>query len=82
MKVYSSRMRWHNTRQEIIRLLVLPISAAARMESTLRQQAACRLWGGCMLHEQGASIAAEAYARISENYGACRVTSDPRRPMQ
>lgn len=33
--------------------------------------------GICMLHEQGASIAAEAYARISENYGACLVTSGP-----
>ncbi len=33
--------------------------------------------GVCMLHEQGASIAAEAYARISENYGACLVTSGP-----
>ena len=30
-----------------------------------------------MLHEQGASIAAEAYARISESYGACLVTSGP-----
>ena len=33
--------------------------------------------GVCTLHEQGASIAAEAYARISENYGACLVTSGP-----
>lgn len=33
--------------------------------------------GVCMLHEQGASIAAEAYARISGNYGACLVTSGP-----
>lgn len=33
--------------------------------------------GVCMLHEQGAAIAAEAYARISENYGACLVTSGP-----
>lgn len=33
--------------------------------------------GICMLHEQGAAIAAEAYARISENYGACLVTSGP-----
>lgn len=33
--------------------------------------------GVCMLHEQGASIAAEAYARISESYGACLVTSGP-----
>lgn len=35
------------------------------------------LEGICMLHEQGASIAAEAYARIHEGYGACLVTSGP-----
>jgi len=33
--------------------------------------------GICMLHEQAASIAAEAYARITENYGVCMVTSGP-----
>lgn len=33
--------------------------------------------GVFMLHEQGASIAAEAYARMSEGYGACLVTSGP-----
>ncbi|MHC1749826.1 MAG: thiamine pyrophosphate-binding protein [Cellulosilyticaceae bacterium] len=33
--------------------------------------------GICMLHEQGAAISAEAYARISENYGVCLVTSGP-----
>lgn len=31
----------------------------------------------CMLHEQPCSIAAEAYARISENFGVCVVTSGP-----
>lgn len=36
-----------------------------------------KLEGVCMLHEQGASIAAEAYARIREGYGACLVTSGP-----
>ncbi|WP_026888264.1 thiamine pyrophosphate-binding protein [Clostridium beijerinckii] len=35
------------------------------------------LKGICMLHEQGASIAAEAYARINEGYGVCLVTSGP-----
>lgn len=35
------------------------------------------LEGICMLHEQGASIAAEAYARIREGYGVCLVTSGP-----
>lgn len=33
--------------------------------------------GVFMLHEQGASIAAEAYARIREGYGVCLVTSGP-----
>lgn len=33
--------------------------------------------GVCMLHEQGASIAAEAYARIRDGYGCCLVTSGP-----
>lgn len=35
------------------------------------------LQGICMLHEQGAAIAAEAYARIKEGYGVCLVTSGP-----
>ena len=35
------------------------------------------LTGISMLHEQGASIAAESYARIAEGYGACLVTSGP-----
>ena len=36
-----------------------------------------KLKGVFMLHEQGASIAAEAYARIHEGFGACLVTSGP-----
>ena len=36
-----------------------------------------RVHGVFMLHEQGASIAAESYARIREGYGACLVTSGP-----
>lgn len=35
------------------------------------------LTGVCMLHEQGASIAAESYARVREGYGVCLVTSGP-----
>lgn len=31
----------------------------------------------CMLHEQAASIAAEAYARVSGNIAVCMVTSGP-----
>ena len=33
--------------------------------------------GVFMLHEQGASIAAESYARIREGFGVCLVTSGP-----
>ncbi len=36
-----------------------------------------QLEGVFMLHEQGASIAAEAYARVKDNYGCCLVTSGP-----
>lgn len=36
-----------------------------------------RLTGVFMLHEQGAAIAAEAYARIREGIGVCLVTSGP-----
>lgn len=36
-----------------------------------------QLEGVCMLHEQGASIAAEAYSRIREGYGVCHITSGP-----
>ena len=36
-----------------------------------------QLEGVFMLHEQGASVAAEAYARIREGYGVCLVTSGP-----
>lgn len=36
-----------------------------------------QLEGVFMLHEQGASVAAEAYARITEGYGVCLVTSGP-----
>lgn len=36
-----------------------------------------KLQGVFMLHEQGAAIAAEAYARIKEGYGVCLVTSGP-----
>lgn len=35
------------------------------------------LEGVFMIHEQGASIAAESYARVSEGYGCCLVTSGP-----
>ena len=36
-----------------------------------------KLSGVFMLHEQGAAIAAEAYARVRDGYGCCLVTSGP-----
>ena len=36
-----------------------------------------KLNGVFMLHEQGAAIAAEAYARVRDGYGCCLVTSGP-----
>lgn len=36
-----------------------------------------KLDGVCMLHEQGAAIAAEANARVRDGMGACLVTSGP-----
>ena len=36
-----------------------------------------KMSGVFMLHEQGASIAAESYARVNEGYGCCLVTSGP-----
>lgn len=35
------------------------------------------LEGVFMIHEQGAAIAAEAYARVTDGYGCCLVTSGP-----
>lgn len=48
---------------------------AMHMNNSLGQNP--KLDGVFMLHEQGASIAAEAYARIHEGYGVCLVTSGP-----
>ena len=48
---------------------------AMHMNNSLGQHE--KLKGVFMLHEQGASIAAESYARIHEGYGVCLVTSGP-----
>ncbi|MBR3040944.1 MAG: thiamine pyrophosphate-binding protein [Lachnospiraceae bacterium] len=48
---------------------------AMHMNNSLGQSK--KLTGVFMIHEQGASIAAESYARIHEGYGACLVTSGP-----
>lgn len=53
----------------------LPGGGAMHLNDSLGSSKSVK--GVCMLHEQAASIAAEAYARISENYGVCMVTSGP-----
>lgn len=48
---------------------------AMHMNNSLGQHKTLK--GVFMIHEQGASIAAESYARIHEGYGCCLVTSGP-----
>ena len=48
---------------------------AMHMNNSLGQHPILK--GVFMIHEQGASIAAESYARIKEGYGVCLVTSGP-----
>jgi len=48
---------------------------AMHMNNSLGQSS--RLTGVFELHEQGASISAEAYARVRDGYGCCLVTSGP-----
>jgi acetolactate synthase-1/2/3 large subunit len=53
----------------------LPGGGAMHMNDSLGQST--KLQSICMLHEQAAAIAAEAYSRISENIGVCMTTSGP-----
>ena len=53
----------------------LPGGGAMHLDDSLGYNK--RLKPICMLHEQACSIAAEAYARISESFGVCVVTSGP-----
>ncbi|MCX5510527.1 thiamine pyrophosphate-binding protein [Pseudomonas sp. BJa3] len=53
----------------------LPGGGAMHLNNALFQQQ--RLTAVSMLHEQGAAIAAEGYARTSGKFGACLVTSGP-----
>jgi len=53
----------------------LPGGGAMHMNDSLGKSR--RIKGICMLHEQAAAIAAEAYSRISENIGVCMTTSGP-----
>lgn len=53
----------------------LPGGGAMHLNDSLGRNG--QLMPVCMLHEQGGAIAAEAYARITEGYSACLVTSGP-----
>jgi acetolactate synthase-1/2/3 large subunit len=56
-------------------LFFLPGGGAMHLNNALLRNK--RLRAVSMLHEQGAAIAAEAYARTSGKFGACMVTSGP-----
>lgn len=62
-------------RQNIGEVFFLPGGGAMHLNNgLLRQKAIAPV---SMLHEQGAAIAAEAYARTSGKFGVCLVTSGP-----
>ncbi len=61
--------------QGVKHVFMLPGGGAMHLNDSLGR---CRdLTYVCNLHEQAASIAAEAYARVSGNLGVCMVTSGP-----
>ncbi len=53
----------------------LPGGGAMHLNNALQRER--KLTAVSMLHEQGASIAAEGYARTSKRFGVCLVTSGP-----
>lgn len=61
--------------QGIGHVFFLPGGGAMHLNNALYQQQ--RLVAVSMLHEQGAAIAAEGYARTSGEFGVCLVTSGP-----
>ncbi|PMZ98232.1 MULTISPECIES: thiamine pyrophosphate-binding protein [unclassified Pseudomonas] len=61
--------------QGIGHVFFLPGGGAMHLNNALLRQP--RLSAVSMLHEQGAAIAAEGYARTSGRFGACLVTSGP-----
>lgn len=61
--------------QGVGHVFFLPGGGAMHLNNALLRQP--RLTAVSMLHEQGAAIAAEAYARTSGRFGACLVTSGP-----
>ncbi|BBT39270.1 acetolactate synthase-1/2/3 large subunit [Pseudomonas guariconensis] len=62
-------------RQGVEHVFFLPGGGAMHLNNALLRQP--RLQAVSMLHEQGAAIAAEGYARTSGRFGACLVTSGP-----
>jgi acetolactate synthase I/II/III large subunit len=64
--------------QGVGHVFFLPGGGAMHLNNALlRQSRQSRLSAVSMLHEQGAAIAAEGYARTSGKFGACLVTSGP-----
>jgi acetolactate synthase I/II/III large subunit len=61
--------------QGIGHVFFLPGGGAMHLNNALYRQS--RLTAVSMLHEQGAAIAAEGYARTSGRFGVCLVTSGP-----
>lgn len=63
------------TKLGIKHVFYLPGGGAMHLNDSLGRNG--QIMPVCMLHEQGGAIAAEAYARITEGYSACLVTSGP-----
>ena len=63
------------SRQGIKQVFFVSGGGAMHLNNSLGKNPA--LEGVCMLHEQGAAIAAEANARVRDGMGACLVTSGP-----
>lgn len=61
--------------QGVGHVFLLPGGGAMHLNNALLRQP--RLTAVSMLHEQGAAIAAEGYARTSGKFGVCLVTSGP-----
>jgi len=62
-------------RQDVGHVFFLPGGGAMHLNNALLRQKA--ITPVSMLHEQGAAIAAEGYARTSGRFGVCLVTSGP-----
>ena len=63
------------TQHDVGDVFFLPGGGAMHLNNALLRNKGLRAVS--MLHEQGAAIAAEAYARTSGKFGACMVTSGP-----